>query len=224
MSYDRQSLRCSFLFTVAGTDEVADTGFHLTDPTSTSFDAASVLGLWSGADLTALAELYVDLMNASGAIMGWATYSHLSGVKLAAVDTGGHYLTEPLTQAVTGAQGGAHQVIPQSTQVLTLHSGQHFGRANHGRMYLPHTQPVLATDTPEVDNTNQHNMAVAAQTFVRAVNTLAASRHAGTRVSNLSRLGTGTTKVVAFVGIGKVVDTQRRRRNRLTESIEYLAA
>ena len=221
MAYDRKHVRVSYLFTIGGTDEVADTGFSLTDPGDTAFNAESYLALWGSSDILALATAYAAFMAGHGAILGWAQYSNLVGVKLAAVDVNGHYLGEAVTQTVSGTAGGNVTAYPQLTQVLTLHSGDHFGRANHGRMYLPHTSPAIDSAHPWLSGTNQHNMALDAQTFVRALNAKAASLRSSVRVCNLSKLGSGTTKFVKYVGIGRITDTQRRRRNRLTEDIEY---
>jgi len=220
--YPKQSLRLTFGFTVPGTDEVADTGLHITTLGTSPFDAAAVLDAYSDANIDAFAGFYNDLMGV-GAIQ-WGNYSKLDTIKLAAVGVDGLYLTDPRIRPVTGFVGftGA-TVLPQSSVVATFWSGLGFGTANFGRMYLPHTALPLETLTPRATAAVAGAFTDGVAEFVSAVNGVADSVEAASGVVNLSKIGLGTVKAVAQVGVGRVIDTQRRRRNRLNEDILYAA-
>ena len=58
----------------------------------------------------------------------------------------------------------------------------------------------------------------AAGVFLSAVNDITNTGSDPGLISIMSSKGAGTTKGVTTVAVGNVVDTQRRRRNRLTEN------
>ncbi|MGV1089626.1 MAG: hypothetical protein ACOYBX_16760, partial [Mycobacterium sp.] len=89
MSYDRKFLRLSFEFHALNSVEVAETGCLLTG--GPTFDAAAALSDPTDADLQSFATALGTVMN--GGALVWADYSVLESVKLAAVDTSGHYIT-----------------------------------------------------------------------------------------------------------------------------------
>jgi len=215
MPYPKPFARLSWLFEIGGTAEVAETGLHISTVGSSPFDADAFVAGSTTTDLSLLATAYGLLFSSTGT--WWASYSDLVGMKLAALDVTGHYTSAPLVEAVTGMHGTIESVPPQSSQVLSLRSGLTFGRANYGRMYLPHTMSQLVNGTPYIGVTNADSLSAAAGVLLSSVNTYADGVTAGAGIVLISKVGAGTVKGCANVEVGQVEDTQRRRRNKLNE-------
>lgn len=222
MAYPKESLKLDFLFRIFNTVEIADTGLHISTLGSAPFDAVASLALWNVGDLEdLLGNLSTMLMAAGG--LRFADYGQLVGAKLAAIGTDGRYLAEPLEASQTPTTGVSSDVVPQNSVCLSLWSGLSLGRANHGRMYLPYTQFAFNAAKPFTEAGTTAGLAANAASFIGQVNAKADLRTAGAGVVNLSKVGTGTVKAVAYVRVGRLVDTQRRRRNRLTEEHSQVA-
>jgi len=91
------------------------------------------------------------------------------------------------------------------------------GRSGKGRIYLP----LLALPAVSADpRDGVHQTALAGQiaAWIEDVNAISTATAGPFRVSVQSRLGAGTPGPVTGVGIGDVLDTQRRRRNKLVET------
>ena len=215
MAYDRQSILISWLFDILGEDEVAVTSLHVSG--TTSFDASAALGGVSGADLISLQGAMTTLMSNSD--LQWGNFSRETGIKLAALDTSGHYLEEPLVADIGSPASGSStgNVFPQDTVVVSLRSPSTFGQANRGRMYLPHCCINRVTATPFMNGTAIAAVATAAQVFLNAVNDVMNTGSDPAIIQIMSSKGTGAAKAVTTCAIGNVLDTQRRRRNRLVE-------
>lgn len=174
----------------------------------------------SQADLQTLATAALSAMTAwFGAGTGGGSYFS-TAVTLERADA---YFIRPDGQAEGQAEAvattppvgiGAPLMPPQASVVLSLRTGLP-GRARRGRMYIPLLALPLGSDarmTPAVQ-TALGNRAAA---FLGAIN--AAVAGGGTwRVIVASGVGAGQNTIVNSVVIGRVVDTQRRRRNGLPE-------
>ncbi len=89
-------------------------------------------------------------------------------------------------------------------------------------MYLPHQRPTLTAGTPYISSAITTAIAGYAKAFVNGV--VADCNSAMTAVAEaaiMSEVDGGTTRGVTSVAIGRVVDTQRRRRNKLTEEYSF---
>jgi hypothetical protein len=207
----------SFLFSIAGTVEVADTGLHISTLGGAAFNSLAALAAVSNTDMdNALADYMAMITFGGGNIM--FDFGRLTGLKVAAVDTAGKYLGPPKTRTITtGNAGTLTNGKAQLTEVLTLWSGLTFGTANFGRMYLPYTR--LANNGGGAISTTAQTvgLATAGATFIGQINTMANTWVAGAGVVNMSAVGAGTVKAVAFTRSGNVTDTQRRRRRQLVE-------
>lgn len=219
MAYTGQFLSFNWLFTIEGTDEIATTGldFATEDPW---IAAASALDQLEDTTLEALTDEYITMVNTSD--VWWADYSLLQGIKVAAIGTDGHYLTDPrIVDLGSGTDGTAAGVVPQTTMVLSLRSGSSLGTGNYGRMYLPHCGMALVSGGPYAASTGVTGLANAAQTFLQDITAaINVDLTAVVRPRIMSQAGSGSQKVIERVAVGRVIDTQRRRRNRLTE--EYV--
>ena len=226
MTYDRQHLSVDWLFKIGGSDEIAATGINYSVAAGWA-NAAAALDLITAA--TTELEVIVDamatfLLPTNG--LNWANYSELVGVKIAAIGTDGKYLptaSNPVEHAAdAGTFGTESAVLPQSSVVVSLRSGQAFGVANYGRMYIPHTRSSMVAGSPYIDPTNLTNISEAAVVLINAVT---GALNDATPYELLPTIMTNKTgeaaKTIAQVAVGNVIDTQRRRRNRLNETYDF---
>lgn len=221
MTYGGQFLKITWLFRIGGTDEVADTSLNYTSAPGWTGAVAGLAQL-DDADLVSMRESYNDNMMDLDHI-SWASYSDLYGIKVAAIGTDGHYLTDPLVAETDIPESGtAEGVLPQSTVVLSLRSGFTIGKGNYGRIYLPHTTLGTVTGTPYANPTNAAAIATAGKTFLNDVTaTLNAALTATVFPAIMSQAAGTPTRGVTEVAVGTVTDTQRRRRNRLIEAYSF---
>lgn len=216
MTYNQQLLKVTLGCKVNATDEVAETGFHaaVIDPL---FDAAGYLAL--GASVAgSISSAFVTLRSATVFnTPAWSVYSYC---KIAAIDTAGHYVAEPVIVSATSPGISTTGNPLQITPVLSLGSGQSLGYANRGRMYLPHMYPTIQASGYSYSSSVQSSILAAATTFFGSVNTALGSVTGFTqcRVVIASKRGTGSTKRASVLRVGNLPDTQRRRRNRTAET------
>lgn len=170
----------------------------------------------------ALGELYTDAIEPfhsrantyiqRGAVLSWA--------KIVTSKVDGKYLTEPVTWNGTGTPGQVNDDngAPQDSIVITLWTGAALGKGNYGRFYLPWNGKAAEGNTGRISVTARDNIADSALTFIRAVNSWAAAQESGLEVLIYGSTGAGTKKRPVQLRVGDVVDTQRRRRNRIAEN------
>lgn len=217
MPYPKESLKISWLFAIAGLSEVADTGCHVSTLGGAAFNSSAALAAVTNANMDSLLADYMQMITFGGGNIMF-DFGRLTGLKIAALDASGKYLGAPKTRTITtGNAGTLTNGKAQLTEVLTLWSGLTFGRANFGRMYLPYTRLANNGGQPTSTTAQTVGLATAGATFIGQINTLANTWTAGAGVVNLSAVGAGTVKAVAFTRSGTVTDTQRRRRKQLIE-------
>jgi len=148
---------------------------------------------------------------------GISPRAKLSFVKFNLVGTDGHYVesvTYGTTPADIGGGGTDGNTMPnQITNVVSLTTGYSRGPAHRGRFYLP-------LPTYGIDTANQYAAANAIQvsnstdTFIAALNAVSANSD----VAVFSRkLGAPAHRLVTGNLVGRVYDTQRRRRRAVAE-------
>ena len=134
----------------------------------------------------------------------------------------------PYPTTVVGAQGGTPWV-PQITLAATLTSDNQRGLASKGRMYLPGVNSGIDGATGKLGATFTNTLNTGFKTFLDAVNAdtdipgavIIASK--GHKTNTLDTNGHpvyegGINAFVTGCRIGDVYDTQRRRRNGLSET------
>jgi len=219
MAYDRQFLKITFGFTLGGTPEVASTAVNYSTAPGWTGAVAALGEIQANqtACLTDVAAAMNTLMNSSS--LAWADYSDFTSVKVAAIGTDGNYLTDPLVEEAAIDSGASGNVLPQSSVVLSLRSGFTLGKANYGRMYLPHTRATLTAGGPFVASGDTGPIATAGATMLNDVTTAINAETTATLFPIiLSSIGSGFGRGVTEVQVGNVVDTQRRRRRQLVET------
>lgn len=115
--------------------------------------------------------------------------------------------------AGTEAGGNLSHIIPQGAHALTLRTAIVRGHASHGRVYLPPVCSTLQTDG-RITQAQCDLMASNYGGFLTSINTIAGISSAVV----MSRVGAGASAAVTSVQMGRVVDTQRRRRRSLAET------
>ena len=220
MTYGTSFLRCSFEFVAATTTEIAMTDLTIAPPIASPTVATDMLADYAGSDLQTFASLLNTCMSAGA----WGDYSTLTSMKLSAVGTNGILLTDPLTHNLSPTYAGTvHQVHPQLSVVLSLWSGHTIGGGNFGRMFLPHFSNPLVNGSPRSASADAASLAAAGAVFITGVNSVATTMTHPGQVSIMSQAVGHPFKTVAFVRVGRVTDTQRRRYDRLDEEYHDVA-
>jgi hypothetical protein len=217
MTYLESFVRTTWIFAISGTDEVAQVDLSMAadspDQVTNTPDETFIEGARDAME---------NLLATSG--LGWATYSKFVGVKTVAVGTTGHYIDEPLLLSVAGEQGSTDGVPPQCCVVLSEWSGETLGIGNYGRLYLPHCLPTFESGTPYMTTTVQAALRDAFADFIGAMNTLGSALTPAAHTKIMTQAASAVVdKTVTHVRVGRLVDTQRRRRNRLSEEYSTVA-
>lgn len=140
----------------------------------------------------------------------------LSFVKLNAIGTDGHYTQQTTNEQVVadvGGGGGPAFAPPnQICLVVSLLTGFSRGPAHRGRFYLP--LPIWEVDANGVISAGQAaGCSDSADTLITGLNA-----NANWKVGVFSRkLGSAGHRAVTGTQVGRVYDTQRRRRRSLVE-------
>lgn len=158
----------------------------------------------------------------SGASYQWPAETSIAWAKVAAVDTAGEYLTDAILYQDPSPTVGVHSGVTFPNQIalaVTTWSGQRLGKGNYGRMYWPAPFAVLDSG----GRISSAYATVYAGLFADLVD--AWSGEVGTvsvpgYAAIMSQaVGTPTKKIEA-IRVGRVLDTQRRRRNNVAEDFE----
>jgi hypothetical protein len=144
----------------------------------------------------------------------------LQFVKVNAIGTDGKYREASTNQALyadlPGQMGGAQKYPNQIAWAISLTTGFGRGPAHRGRFYVPLPMPSLEADG-RITDAEADAMHTTAQTLITNINAV----NADYEVAVFSRkLGGATNRKVTGVAVGRVLDTQRRRRRSLAEDYQ----
>lgn len=148
------------------------------------------------------------------------TYNRLSTIKLALIGTDGKTIGEPKIYDYPNPPAGqaTFTVPPQDSIVISLLTDTIRGLANRGRIYAPAGFGDVTSSSGRLNATTVTFLVNKAVTWINAINTFAQTASpAGIVVIN-SAVRAGASHPVTGVEVGNLVDTQRRRRNRLSEA------
>jgi len=149
-----------------------------------------------------------------------AAPAKLSFVKLNLIDTDGHYVADTTSEIVVAdIAGGGPATTPYPNQVamaVSLTTGFSRGPAHRGRFYLPLPGFVLGTDGL-ITAANAIGLSGTTDTFIASLNAVTANAFAAV----FSRkLGAPAHRPITGNLVGRVLDTQRRRRRSLVENYQ----
>jgi hypothetical protein len=143
----------------------------------------------------------------------------LSFVKLNLIDTDGTYVEDTTYESVLAdIPGGGPTATAYPNQValvVSLTTGFSRGPAHRGRFYLPLPGSPIDIVNGTLDPANTAFCVTATNTFIGALNAASAN----CKVAVFSRKsGAATHRLVTGNQVGKVLDTQRRRRRSMVEN------
>lgn len=225
MAYDRRSLYFTFGGSLAVTEEW-NTGLHFAHPENGTGDHNVTIDEWNalinsanlGPNLISVMTTWFQSGNAGAGIGAGADLRYL---KLAYIDVDGHYLADPpfVVEFAPVSPPVTTTLPPQVSYVVSLRSGMVLGDANYGRMYMPPPTWLVGQQNGVATATQVGNARGAAKTMINGVRARLAAQVPGIAPVIMSKKGLGTTKRVLQIGVGTVLDTQRRRRTKLAEAM-----
>lgn len=223
--YDRQSIYVTFGGSLATTEEWT-TGLHYAHPEHGAGDHNVTTAEWAAlvntatlmTDLETLLTTWFKSGDGGSGIGGLAT---LSWVKLAWLDLDGHYLSDPplVREFAPQLPPVATPHPPQVSYVISLRSAGTLGDANYGRMYCPPPFWLVGQSNGLASTSQATSARVAAKTMINGITAKLNGPVPGLAPVIMSKKGIGTTKQVMRLGVGRVLDTQRRRRRSLDEDL-----
>lgn len=204
---------------VNGTDafDTWQTGARFFSPTEWG---SNIPGLPSLSDLS---TFYTNVLgprfNASD--MPISNQCRLLWCKVALLRPDGRYYTDAVTYegaAVTG-NGVTNALAPQDSVVVSLWSGSRLGTGNHGRMYLPWARATIS-GTGHISSPATSNVCGAMKIVLGGMQTVLRAQQdaSDATLGIIPSDRSATPKPVNYIRVGDVVDTQRRRRNRIRET------
>lgn len=220
MAFANQHVKVTVFGTVFGGAEEWSTGFHMgsEDPGAGNF---SINETW----LAALLPLWQTFFT-SATIAFHSTWKTV-GIKAAIIKTDGKTDIDNVRTAAYGTPisgASASQLYPgQVSLVAQLAAASPVGLGAKGRMYLPATTTGVLT-TGHISTTAAQDVANGLRTFLDGAESAANSPGyvMNTSQGRVSPAAAPVNRRVTTVRVGTVLDTQRRRRNGLTET--YMSA
>jgi hypothetical protein len=205
-------------------------GVFATSPEQWSFSTK-----WNS-DISGTPDPHPDDIHADGVLaalnglLGNSSFS--AGVKCTEwraydIGTDGNMVGEPRQELMipgSEPQGSSGSKHPSQVSLCVTTVGDSRGPGRFGRFYLPGPAAAVQADwrISEADCETYLTLAV---DFVKAVsNAIDIPLSAGSvPLTNISAKGTGAKQTVHVLQVGRVLDTQRRRRNKLLEAYEVSA-
>lgn len=215
MVYRAPFIKVSALGSLIGTEEIFSFGFHISNVGTTG----------SVAELEEVQESTQQIAEAIGTFFGGANNAvpnkwQLDSVKLAIIGVDGKYIeTTAPTEYVfpTPIVGAANQATAaQLSAVVTLVSSKYKDPGKYNRFYVPTVGTSQAGLVME--EFRPEYLATGTVAMIEAVNEITTAVSPTLEVAVVSNKGAGYTLRVENVRVGNVIDTQRRRRNKLTET------
>ena len=177
-------------------------------------------GGWNGFDQIGLDQIFSHLttMHQSPGLQQQMTTS-LEWAKLAQIGTDGKYMREPrIHTPPTPVYGtGSTRIPAQLCTTITLSSGANLGKGNRGRIYLPAINYQVDAVDGRWGVTRVQEAAAQFKATLEAIRSEVNTIWNAAEPIIASETGGGTTKVVKEIWVGRVPDTQRRRRNAFRE-------
>lgn len=224
MAYDRAHYYLTWGGSLVGGTEQWQTGIRV-----------APLAVTPAADLVDALEAYVSLADiyadVAAVIAGPAPVQFDASVKLlwaklAVIGTDGKYQGDAkIHEDITaGSQNGATVIPPQLSLCVSLWGGSNFGGAQRGRMYwpCPNTQAFVQPSDGRLTAQQAADVRTRIRTMLLAIEGEVSTWVVQSQLAIMSSLGTGATRPISHVAVGRVVDTQRSRRRNLDEAHEYV--
>lgn len=197
----------------SSSEDVWQCGLHLGLASTAQPDMPNLAGLESLYD-EVIAPYHADndIKVSAGAVLQWA--------KAVVLTETGSYAGEPLVANGSDVGGGVSSPYgaPQLSLAITLQSGQSLGKGNYGRYYLPWFAEPAAITNGRLPVAARDAVCVRSAEFLESFDAWGTGSAGGAQVMIFGKTGAGTKKVPVLLKVGDVIDTQRRRRNRIQEA------
>lgn len=145
----------------------------------------------------------------------------LRWVKYALIGTDGKYLLDAWeytpASPISGSYTGASSVPPQVSIAVTLWSGYKLGKGNYGRFYIPWPANVPVAADGRMTSGTAQAICGYAKTLLEALNTAVKATFSNTGPSLCIVSQVTNPRAAKKVRVGRVMDTQSRRREKLLE-------
>lgn len=230
MTFDRPAFYLTFggtLYPGAAATEQWQTGLKFAPGVGT--DPATMQSRLLDISITDILAACTKLIGTGyGVSMNWSNVVTIDWAKLAVLKTDGHYQGAPSMAEQTGKTGsaGSFAFAPQLAAVVSLWSGDTFGRGNRGRSYLPvpytYLSSIAVTD-PRATTAAANLLRDKFKLFLADVAGEVDGVTLGTFPAIMSSLGSGVTKHISKVAVGRVIDTMRSRRTSLPEDPQWVS-
>ena len=148
----------------------------------------------------------------------WGPATVVTGVRVESYDTTGKLnAASEYTPATSRPGTGANGMPPQTALAVTLNYGARYGRSGRGRFFLPLTASgLLAADLQLTNEQTGSILTASGQWLSQTSDTLDEAFGQDVRPGVYSRKLNQFTEL-GTLSVGSVVDTQRRRRDALSE-------
>lgn len=214
MAYERPFIRVTFGGGIADNNDIWSCGFALANYTETlNYEQWFIEQSANLATIGTLLSTFVshpDTLVPNNAKLFWA--------KMALIGTDGKYMREAVETQLNS--GGARNVAysPQDALVIGLVSSKWKDPGKNNRFYLPTIGPS-AVNAWKLTPQEQEGVVAQAVTLFNEINDQVDGGMPGwsARVGVVSDSGAGSQLAAQDVRVGAIVDTQRRRRNKLNE-------
>lgn len=213
MAYPYSFWKITFGGELAGSDEIWSCGFHVAAGTSDvdlalqpQAGSAEMTAIW-----TAIESFYTKAYSRAPRVM------RLNWLKVATIGTDGRYMGPPTEHIseVPIAGNSDKAFIPSTAVVYTLAANKFKDPGKYSRFYLP-TVPPNGVDAYTEDTGMSLNRAETATALIREINAVFVDLNTAYKVRAVSER-VNSYMAITRVRVGNVIDTQRRRRNRLYE-------
>lgn len=171
--------------------------------------------------------LDATITNVAATIQAWHTNSdtgisnrcRLEWIKYATIGTDGRYIGDAAIYdypaPVNGGSPGS--IETQRSLCLSFKTAERRGAGANGRIFVPAFRLGVATNG-RLGTSDQADFLAAGRTFILNMNTEIQPGLPGSAVSVMSNVGSGSEHEVLRVRVGDVIDSQRRRKNKMLEN------
>lgn len=180
---------------------------------STSFAVPTSSGLAALADAVRT-NFVADVWHAAGVGTNWSSQTQFTAVRCSNVDATGHVIATAInTTSLPSSPLGSSGQMPSECAVVCSLTTDLAGGSYRGRMYLPCPAKDAVDSDGLIAAASTDSIADGMQDFLDHVNAFIDPD----AVSVYSAVQSALTRVTG-IRVGRVMDAQRRRRNRLPES------
>jgi len=188
----------SMWFTPSGTATV---------PADAATAAALLAEITGASTFTAMVTTLRTFIATTDSYTQYAMYTYPSG---------GSHSSAAVVQNVALAGTGATRALPNQIATVVSLRSPFAGRNNRGRFYVPTTsQNVISAPTSQLTSGSCSSLATAVANFLSHMNGAAFANLSGQSLRPCVSTR-GSSALIASVIVDSVLDTQRRRRNKVT--------